>query len=144
MAARPKIEIPKKEVEKAIKLSNGKMGRAAQLLNINWRTFRVIAEIYGIYKPSSNHDRKKIPLDEIFKGLHPQYPSSKIRTRLMKDGLKEEKCERCGITEWMGKPVQFDLEHKDGNSSNHSYENLEILCPNCHSQTDTYKSKNRT
>lgn len=65
----------------------------------------------------------------------------------MKAFLFEEqggKCAQCGIPNvWNGKPLVFDLEHKDGNSKNDVRENLELICPNCHSQTDTYKGKNR-
>jgi len=59
--------------------------------------------------------------------------------------LKEhgEKCWSCGITEWNDKPIGFELEHIDGNSENNELNNLSILCPNCHSQTDTYKNKNK-
>jgi hypothetical protein len=59
--------------------------------------------------------------------------------------LKEhgEKCWCCGITEWNGKKITFELEHIDGNSNNNSLDNLSILCPNCHSQTATYKAKNK-
>ena len=68
---------------------------------------------------------------------------AKPRT-LKKFLLKEhgEKCWSCGITEWNNKPIGFELEHIDGNSENNSLENLSILCPNCHSQTPTYKAKN--
>lgn len=51
-------------------------------------------------------------------------------------------CVSCGLTnEWNGKPITLQLDHKDGNSDNNSIENLRILCPNCHTQTDTYGSK---
>ena len=52
-------------------------------------------------------------------------------------------CCGCGITEWRNKRIVLELEHKDGNSENNLLENLELLCPNCHSQTDTYKAKNK-
>jgi predicted nucleic acid-binding Zn ribbon protein len=55
---------------------------------------------------------------------------------------KQEGCWECGITEWNGKPIVLELEHIDGNSLNNQEENLSLLCPNCHSQTDTYKGKN--
>jgi hypothetical protein len=54
-----------------------------------------------------------------------------------------EKCWECGITEWNKKHIVFELEHIDGNSENNSENNLSLLCPNCHSQTDTYKNKNK-
>lgn len=50
----------------------------------------------------------------------------------------------CNVTTvWNGKPIIFDLEHKDGNSKNDVEENLCCLCPNCHSQTSTYKNRNK-
>lgn len=54
-----------------------------------------------------------------------------------------KKCAVCSIETWNGKDITLELEHKDGNSENDNKENLELLCPNCHSQTFTYKSKNR-
>jgi len=60
--------------------------------------------------------------------------------------LKEtfgNKCSVCGIETWNNKEIVFDLEHKDGNSENNSVENLCLICPNCHSQTVTYKAKNK-
>jgi len=56
---------------------------------------------------------------------------------------KKEGCWECGITEWNGKNIVLELEHIDGNSSNNLEENLSLLCPNCHSQTNTYKGKNK-
>lgn len=43
----------------------------------------------------------------------------------------------------MGKPIVLELHHKNGNTHDHRLENLEILCPNCHSQTDNWKFKNK-
>lgn len=53
------------------------------------------------------------------------------------------KCSSCNLSEWLGKPITLELEHIDGNSENNQQENLTLLCPNCHSQTDTYKAKNK-
>jgi len=55
--------------------------------------------------------------------------------------LKNE-CWECGITDWNNKPIVLELEHTDGNGHNHNIDNLKMLCPNCHSQTPTYKNKN--
>ena len=52
------------------------------------------------------------------------------------------KCSVCNIEKWNEKEIVFELEHKDGNSENNDKENLCLICPNCHSQTDTYKNKN--
>lgn len=55
---------------------------------------------------------------------------------------QNNKCANCFILEWDNKPIVLELEHKDGNSENNLEDNLCCLCPNCHSQTSTYKSKN--
>lgn len=53
-------------------------------------------------------------------------------------------CETCLLTEWLGEPITLELEHVDGVSRNNSIENLQLLCPNCHSQTTTWKGRNKT
>lgn len=116
------------------------MGRAAQLLNVDWRTFKRRADELGMYAPGSS-GRTKFELSDILAGLHPQYPTSKLAKRLVEEGYKVYKCECCGIAEWMSKPISLELNHIDGDNSNHALGNLELLCPNCHSQTPTYRSK---
>ena len=81
-------------------------------------------------------------LEDVFNGLHPNYRTYQLGKRLIKEGYKENKCEICGITKWMNKPISLQLHHKDGNAINHQFENLQILCPNCHSQTDSFAGKN--
>jgi hypothetical protein len=56
---------------------------------------------------------------------------------------QKEGCYTCGITEWNGHPITLELEHIDGNSSNNTEGNLSLVCPNCHSQTSTYKNRNK-
>ena len=55
---------------------------------------------------------------------------------------QNHKCAKCGISDWNNRPIVLELEHKDGNSNNNLRDNLECLCPNCHSQTPTYKNRN--
>ena len=64
-------------------------------------------------------------------------PSTK-RRKLIEEGIKEEKCEICGFSEWMGKPIPLELHHKDFNHYNNSLDNLQILCANCHMQAHNY------
>ena len=68
--------------------------------------------------------------------------SNKIRTKLLQEGYKEHKCERCGLTEWLDKPIPLELHHVDGNRDNNVLENFQLLCPNCHAFTDSYRGKN--
>lgn len=53
------------------------------------------------------------------------------------------KCFVCGIDKWNGLPIKLELDHVDGNSENNVESNLRCICPNCHSQTPTYKAKNK-
>ena len=62
--------------------------------------------------------------------------SHRLRLRLIEDGVKDAKCECCGLTEWMGKPIPLELHHIDGNHYNNNLSNLLILCPNCHAQSN--------
>lgn len=66
-------------------------------------------------------------------------PGNKKRRILEEQG---NKCNHCGISEWNGKPIVLELEHKDGNTKNNERSNLECICPNCHSQTSTWRGRN--
>jgi DNA-binding transcriptional ArsR family regulator len=63
---------------------------------------------------------------------------SHIKRRLLGAGLKENRCERCGLTEWLGRPLAMELHHVNGDGNDNRLENLELLCGNCHSQTDNW------
>lgn len=74
-----------------------------------------------------------------------QKPFSEWGKILKKKTIFEEqggKCRKCGLSEWLEQPITLELEHIDGNRSNNDRWNLELLCPNCHSQTSTYKGRN--
>ena len=68
--------------------------------------------------------------------------TNKVRAKLLEEGYKEHKCECCGMTTWMDKPIPLEVHHKDGDRHNNTLENYELLCPNCHAFTDSYRGKN--
>lgn len=118
------------------------MGAAAKALGIPYMTFKRKAISLGVWNP--NQGGKGVSdfnLNEVFSN------SKKIRTRYLKERLfiekyKEPKCECCGLCEeWNGSPLVLELDHINGNSNDNSLDNLRILCPNCHSQTPTFRGR---
>lgn len=69
------------------------------------------------------------------------YQSYKLKKRLISEGLKLECCENCGLSEWLGRIIPTELHHSNGNKKDNRLENLQILCPNCHSFTENYRGK---
>lgn len=84
------------------------------------------------------------PMSEILVENSTYANTNSLRRRLIKEGFKECKCEICGISEWSGNPISLQLHHINGVRTDNRLENLQVLCPNCHSQTDNYGSKNIT
>ena len=82
----------------------------------------------GQYKGGNDYK----PASYYFDNQHP-IKSHNLKLKLFREGLKEEKCEICGASIWQGKQLPLELHHKNGNHMDNSYDNLQILCPNCHS-----------
>jgi hypothetical protein len=68
--------------------------------------------------------------------------SYKLKNQLIKLGYKKHICESCGLEEWKNNPIPLELHHVNGNRYDNRIENLQLLCPNCHSFTDNYRAKN--
>lgn len=86
--------------------------------------------------------RRSIPLEQILI-IGSKYQTNKLKERLIKQKLKEYKCEICNLTTWQGVQIPLELNHKNGINNDHRLENLELICPNCHALTDSYRGKNR-
>lgn len=117
----------------------------------NYRTLKSKASIYNIdtshfnYEYARTHNGKRIlknrTNDEIFTDSTPIKQSSVKKEYIIRILNNQSKCEQCNITSWNGKELVFQLHHKDGNHKNNTLENLILLCPNCHTQTDNYANK---
>lgn len=89
-------------------------------------------------------NKKGIPLKKLSQVLveNSTGNSHKLKLRLINEGVKEERCEVCGNTEWMGEPIPLDLHHINGNHFDNRLENLIIVCPNCHRLTENWGNRN--
>ena len=125
---------------------------ASKQLGLPFMTFKRRAQKLNCYKTNQagigieKRTRSDKQLTEdILAGKYPEFNTYRLKTRLLDEGYKEDKCEICG---WCQKPEgakysPCELHHKDGNPHNHRLENLIILCPNCHSLTETYRFRKR-
>lgn len=83
------------------------------------------------------------PLEEILTE-NSSYQSFKLKKRLLKEGYKEYRCEKCKLTEWEGQQIPLELHHINGNNMDNRIENIQLLCPNCHALTSNYRGKNKS
>lgn len=137
-------EITKEQIEEAIKNSSSMIG-AARYLGVSRNRFNRYAKLYGLFEPNQSGKgtiHKKLYSDEeIFSNRGCVVSSSVLIKRLKQ--IREWKCDCCGLTEWMGKPLSLEIHHIDGDRYNNNLDNLQILCPNCHSLTENWRSRNQ-
>lgn len=115
----------------------------ARVLNVKYATLDKYLKEFGIdYK--GNPNRKGIPhlegrtLVEEYLNGNRNTTASNLRNKLIESGIKAERCECCGRTEWMGEKIPLELHHKNMNHNDNRLENLQILCSNCHSLAHEY------
>jgi hypothetical protein len=81
-----------------------------------------------------------MPIDDLLGGTRSR---GHLKRRLINAGLLPDQCERCGIDSWLGEALSLALHHVNGDGQDNRLENLQLLCPNCHSQTENFAGRNR-
>lgn len=100
-------------------------------------------EHFGTLDSNSKVNFKEYSDEEFFVSNAKRNGKSIVK-RLLDHGYKKYECECCGVSEWNGKPLKLQIHHINGDHCDNRIENLQILCPNCHTQTDTYASNKKT
>jgi Zn finger protein HypA/HybF involved in hydrogenase expression len=99
---------------------------------------------YGIIhskKTSEQGRRKKLPL-ELALVENSSYSRKDLKRRLIEDKILENKCQKCKLgNEWGGEPLSLQMDHINGVYNDNRLENLRLLCPNCHSQTEDFAGR---
>jgi hypothetical protein len=85
---------------------------------------------------------RAVPAEELLSGRRPA-SRGQLKRRLLAEGLKGDRCERCGIDEWRGRRLSIVLHHVNGDPTDDRLHNLQLLCPNCHAQTPNFSGRNR-
>jgi hypothetical protein len=98
------------------------------------------AQLLGTYS-YKNHKRKSMA-DRLDILMNRDWESLGVQSKRLRVIIEQHgKCNKCGLSEWMNNPITFEYEHKDGNNQNNNRDNVEALCPNCHSQTITWRGR---
>lgn len=95
-------------------------------------------------KRKSRVKKREIPLEDILVANSSYTWNRILKKRLLENSLLEYKCSECNIVDtWNGKPISLQLDHINGTNNDNRLENLRLLCPNCHSQTETFCGKHK-
>jgi hypothetical protein len=130
------------------------MGRALGLKGRSFRAVKHHIQRLGLdtaHFIGQSHSRgiprtskTSLPLEMILVENSTYFRSDALKARLFKEGKLDEECIGCGLgPEWQGKSLTLQLDHINGVSNDNRIENLQILCPNCHTQTSTYAGRNQ-
>ena len=134
----------REDFQKAIEATES-MQEAARLMEMSYDTFKSYALRYGIFHPNPSGKGRMKP--KTYKSAEDVFTNSSktVGRAIVKKWLLLERkyeCQKCNNTgEWLGEPLALELEHINGDSSDNRRDNLLLLCPNCHSQTPTFRGR---
>ncbi len=122
------------------------MAKVAEKFDLPFMTFKRAAielDCYSTNQSGKGLLKSKVSLEDIITNKV-KFSTSQLKKRLIYESILENKCCKCNNEgEWMGEPIMLELDHISGNNDDNRLENLRILCPNCHSQTPTFRRNKR-
>ena len=134
--------IPKSRIEWAIR-STLSIRAAAQYLGVSYNTFKKYAKMYDLFEQNKNQSGKGITskgntgwgvkIQDLFDGKHPNYPHWKLQERVVRDGYLKQECSNCGYDDYRESDMRgpYMICFLDGDSKNHTLDNLHLLCYCC-------------
>lgn len=135
------IKNSKSRAEVLDKLKMRKSGASFKIINRRIKNDEL--DISHFITGGHSGNSKRICNEELFTYLD-RDRSSVIRNRIIKDKILQYKCQKCGVEDkWLNEIIILELDHIDGDRFNNKLENLRFLCPNCHSQTETFCGKRK-
>jgi len=147
-----KLKYSKSEIAEVAKNSRSKR---ECLLKMNLApyggNYRVLDKYINFYQIDTSHflgqgwnvNNSPADVKPIKKYFNNEIPitSYKLKNRIIKEKLKPLKCEVCGLEKWNDVEIPLELHHINGNNKDNSFDNLQLLCPNCHALTDNYRNR---
>lgn len=147
-----KLKYSENEIDAIVKSS---ISKRECLLKMNLKpcggNYAVLDKYLCLYKIDTSHflgqgwnvNNSPADIKPIEKYFNNEIPitSYKLKNRILRDGIKPYRCEICNLELWNGKKIPLELHHINGNNKDNSYNNLMLLCPNCHALTSNYRNR---
>lgn len=129
--------------EALLKLGYCGSGRGYDIIKRRIKELNISIKHFSSFGKNSNN-KIKYTLQEILIKDSKYTNTTNMKQRLIKAEMLEYKCAICGNTgNWLNKELVLQLDHINGDHTDNRIENLRLLCPNCHSQTETFTSRQR-
>jgi Zn finger protein HypA/HybF involved in hydrogenase expression len=142
----------KEAVKKSISIAGALKFMEMSVTTGNYKSFHKKVKLYNIdinhflgqshLRGASHQTKKSIPLADILVEDSMFSNTASLKIKLLKTNLLKYECYNCGISSWKDKDLILQLDHINGIWNDNRLENLRLLCPNCHSQTETFAGRN--